>query len=358
MIALIFSLLISLNSNVLENISKKDIEKKLKALKKIDINSDKVNFSLMGDLEGTSIILKVRDRVSGNKLAVFKPASGSTNYRAEIAAFRLSKYLDFYVYPPSIKASLNVETLKKVKNIIENKKFKKVYGKHNKAIEAKIKNQKEILKKINELIKNKKPLVGALKTWIYNLQFCTELGTLKALKKHKVYKYLSLKGPKIPKKEIIKLKQCSKLFKPHGCVIGYVYLDELAKDLSSIILLDAILSNRDRFPGGNVHFRSVTKDVKIKEKEKIFPIARLFSLDNGAMLKNVSNLKNLKYNVSRFNKNHIEKLKELKTKEDKEIKKILFINDEELKIFKKNLENTISYIKELNKKYKNKIYFL
>lgn len=358
MIVLILSLLLSLNSNVLEDISKKDIENKLKTLNKIDINSNKVKLSLMGDLEGTSIILKVRDKVSGNKLAVFKPTSGSTNHRAEIAAFNLSRYLGFYIYPPTIKASLNVETLKKVKKIIENKSFKKVYGKHNKAIEAKVKNQKEIIKRINKLIKENKPLEGALKAWIYNLQFSTELGNLNSLKKHQVYKYLSLKGPEIPQKKLIKLKQCSKLFKPYGCIVGYVYIDELAKDLSSMILIDTLLSNRDRFPGGNVHFRAVTDDIKIKEKEKIFMIARLFSLDNGAMLKDVNNLKELKYNISRFNKSHIEKLKKLKLKKDKKIKEILYINDEELKIFKKNLESTLSYIDKLKEKYKDKIYFL
>jgi virulence-associated protein VapD len=356
MILLILSLLINLYP--IEKISQKDIEEKIKKLESIDINSDEYLLSLMDDLEGTSIIIKIKDK-NKNNIAVFKTNTGSTNYRGEFASFKLANLVGFNIYSPTIISYLNSNSLKKIKDILESTKFEKFYGeKHKLHMKRKEENRKIFIQELNNYIEKDEKLYGALKSWLNNISFYVPLGSYKAFKKHEAYKYLSLKAPQPPRKKI-NLKQCTKLFEPYACTTGTLYLDDLAKDLSSMLVMDEVLSNRDRFPGGNIHFRSLTEDIIKKENKDIeYPVARILSLDNGAVLGNESDLKILKENVSRFNKNHILKLRDILNNKDLENQqKELYLNDEEFKIFRTNLKKTLEYIDSLEQKYKEKIWF-
>lgn len=317
----------------------------------VDINSDDLSLSLMGNLEGRSIIIKIKDK-DGNKLGVFKPNSGSTLYRGEYASSKLAMLAGLSdIYPPTEIECMNVGTQKKVRTLLAKNNFSTI---------KKEENRLTLLQEITRNIEKKEPLCGAYKDWINNLQFYYDMGTLDNLKKHSVFKYMQATGPQPPHKKV-NMKQCTELLEPKGCFVGFGYADEMAKDMSSMMLIDAVMGDSDRFPGGNVHFRSIDGNVLSKNNTSMFGHSRLFCLDNGATLRpqDTTGLDTLKKSgVSRFLKPVVEKLKELKSSKKEDVISELKITPEEYEIFKADLDQTVEYINKLEKKYKKKLYFL
>ena len=299
-----------------------------------DINSSDVTLSLMGNLEGRSIIVKVKD-LQGNKLGVFKPTSGSTLYRGEYASYMLGVITGVKeLYPETSIECMDVAAQKKVRKLVADAQFSTI---------VKEENRLTILQEITRNIEKKETLCGAYKPWINNMQFYYEMGTLDNLKKHSVFKYMKAKGPMPPHKKFL-IKQCTQLVEPKGCLEGNGYIDQMANDMSTIMLLDAVMDNRDRFPGGNLHFIVTNKQ------------ARLFSLDNGAVLKpeDKTGLDILKKSgVSRFNKKVVQKLKELKNTSKQEVIDKLKLSPEEYEIFKSNLDATLEYVEKNLNFFKN-----
>ncbi len=325
-----------------------------------DINSNDVEIKLMGDLEGRSMIFKIKDE-NGKNIAVFKPTSGSTFYRGEYASYKLAKLVGLGdIYSTTELSYMTPKTQKKVLAIVENIKFNKDYGQErNKDIKQKEENRKIIVEELKRNIETKKNLDGALKSWVDNLMFYYSLGNKDGFKKSKIYQYLKATGPQAPHTAFI-LSQCTQLFEPKGCVDGWAYKDEVAKDISSIVLLDAVIGNSDRFSGGNLHFTSIDGDIETKKGLRIFKKARLFSLDNGAVLRpndrtGLNTLKELK--VTRFIKEHVQELQKIKEMDDTTLRKELGLGPEEFMIFRKNLVLVLSYIEELQEKHKEKIWF-
>jgi hypothetical protein len=316
-----------------------------------DINSDDLSLSLMGNLEGRSIIIKIKDK-DGKKLGVFKPNSGSTLYRGEYASYKLAAMTGISdIYPPTQIECMNVGTQKKIRTLLAKNNFSTI---------KKEENRLTLLKEITRNIEKKVPLCGAYKVWINDLQFYYEMGTLDNLKKHSVFKYMLATGPQPPHKRT-EIKQCTELVEPKGCYVGFGYADEMAKDMSSIMLIDAVMGDSDRFPGGNVHFRSIDGNVVNRNNTFMFGRSRLFCLDNGAVLKpqDTTGLDTLKRSgISRFLKTVVLKLKELKDAKKEDVINELKITPEEYEIFKSNLDQTVEYINKLEKRYKRKLYFL
>jgi hypothetical protein len=337
----------------LEDSSREFVKEELKKIDQVDLNHGELIFDLMGDLEGRSIILKIKDK-DKKTIGVFKPSSGSTLHRGEYASFKLASAIDFNAYSPAALKSIDPKNQNRIIQLLESIVFDKNHGEQfKKDIITKERNRKIILEELKQNIKTEQPLDGVYKTWIKNISFYMPLGTIKGLKKHPVYKYLNYKAKKVPHKKTV-LKQCTKIFKPTGCTSGFAYLDELTKDMSTIILLDSVIGNADRFPGGNLHFRALNdKDVDTKPEERDFKEIRLLSLDNGAVLKpndktGLNTLKTLK--ISKFVKEHVQKLKNLQNKKDPELRQELGLSPEEFVVFKSNLKETLEYIDSLEKK--------
>ncbi|MEI6092376.1 MAG: hypothetical protein WCQ47_01685 [bacterium] len=317
------------------------------------LNSDNVSLSLMGSLEGRSIILKVKDK-DGKNIGVFKPSSGSTLCHGEYASYKLAQMVGLDIYPKTSLEYLNIKTQKKVVSLLKKTNFKDVS-------ERKEENRKIILEELNRNIQTNTKLEGAFKPWYINFQFYKGLGTKIGVSSHKIYKYLHADQPQLQKNKVLKLEQCTQMLEPKGCTIGYVFADDLAKDFSSMLLIDAVMGNNDRFPGGNVHFKAVPGSEVIQKPGKLFfKSARLFSLDNGAVLKPADKtaLNILKeFKVSRFVKTYVEKLYEIDKMDNATLRKELSLSPEEFEIFKQNLKDLLQYIDALKKQYKQKIWF-
>lgn len=338
--------------------SKKNLENNLNIINNFEINDSSNILSLLNDLEGTSIIIKVKNKDNKN-IGVFKTNSGNNLAQGEYAMFKLAYLINFNIYPASKLTSLNITSLKKVKTLLENIKFDKFYGnKHINHMKAKENNRLTMIKYIENLIQENKNLDGVFKAWVNNLQFYLGLGTLDNFKKHRIYKYLKHNSKLLPEEPFI-IEQCTKLLKPIGCTYGNTNFKQLAYDMSSILVLDSILGNRDRFPGGNLHFYAIDDLLDTKENNtRTYLNSRLFSLDNGAVLKNsaYSNTKLLEQlSISKFVKHHIDSLKELRKNEN--LKELLKLDDTYFNILINNYDNTLNYIKILQQKYGNKIWF-
>lgn len=327
-------------------------------LDQIDINSKDVQIKLMGELEGRSMIFKIKD-ADGKNLAVFKPNSGSTLFKGEYASYKLSRLLGLEIYSPTRIAYMTPETQKKALSLVESVKFNRKKGEWKKDLEVKEENRKIIAAELKRNIEKAKNLDGALKIWIDNLMFYTPLGTKKGLRQNRIYRHLKASGPQPPHTAFI-LSQCTSIFEPKGCVEGWGYKDEVAQDMSSILVLDAVLGNSDRFAGGNLHFTSTDGDVETKKGMRIFKKARLFSLDNGAVLrpKDRTGYKNLtELEITRFAKPFVQELKELKKMDESKLRKELGIGPEEFEVFKANLDITLAYIDEMHGIYKEDVWF-
>lgn len=98
--------------------------------------------------------------------------------------------------------------------------------------------------------------------------------------------------------------------------LGKTSLYEAARDFSNILVMDAIIGNEDRFPGGNLHFRSRSNSYSTKSKKIFLKEPGLFSLDNESSFRGDDHkaLLILEEYVSKFDHSLITKLKDLKTR--------------------------------------------
>jgi hypothetical protein len=97
---------------------------------------------------------------------------------------------------------------------------------------------------------------------------------------------------------------------------GNTTLPAAARDFSSMMVVDTLIGNEDRFPGGNTFFRSVTTTHHEDGNTVNFDQARLYSLDNEAAFKgrgpaSTFSAKDLKDRVFRFERQLIDKLRTL-----------------------------------------------
>ena len=89
-----------------------------------------------------------------------------------------------------------------------------------------------------------------------------------------------------------------------------------ARDFSNMMVVDTLIGNEDRFPGGNMFFRSVDTSHRVVNDSVIFDNVRLFSLDNEAAFKGATPAtthaaRDLADHVSRFDAEMIGKLRAL-----------------------------------------------
>ena len=86
---------------------------------------------------------------------------------------------------------------------------------------------------------------------------------------------------------------------------GDTSLLQAARDFSNMMVIDVLIGNEDRFPGGNAFFRSTATSHDREGDAVVFEDVRLFSLDNEAAFKAASATsthaaRDLKAHVSRF----------------------------------------------------------
>lgn len=254
-----------------------ELDRSAARVERFDIDAEGNGFKLLGDFEGTTIIFKVYDS-SGATAGGLKLPSRYSNYRGEIASYRIARFLGVTIFPATVPKSLDAATAARLAAILEAKAFRTDRDDHHqRAIKTKEENRLAALR----TLRGETGVEGCFKEWVENIQFVSEIGTRSALGAHPVMKYLKAGGP-LPPEGAARLKQCTYLMSEKGCFSGEIEWRRLARDISDMMLVDALAGNLDRFPGGNVHMRSLD-GVRKKVKGGVrFPRVEILALDNGA----------------------------------------------------------------------------
>lgn len=244
----------------------------------LDLNGPGTVFRAMGEIEGTSMIIKVKDAETMENVAVIKTSSSNTRTWAEVYAHRLSTFLCFGELVPDV-ADLELETgaLQKIAEVLEDISYRDV---------AKEERRQRVLREVRRAVRGEEYFAGAMKPWLGAFMFHGGLGQRDSLGNHPVMRHLSARGAQ-PDDTLVELRQYTRLYEPRGTHRGRIVMWQLAADLSDIMLMDALMSQNDRFPGANLHFISEA-GTRVEDGERRgYPIfdmgtVRLLALDNGA----------------------------------------------------------------------------
>lgn len=246
----------------------------------LDLNGVATTFDTLRDFDGTSIIIKVEDADNGDNLAVIKTTSSNTRVDAEIYAFRLATFLGFAdIVAPTSPVVLDAGGIEKVLSLIADREYDDSY---------KERQRRELVAELEQLIEDGGIYQGAIKPWINGMQQHPGLGHRESFGDQPVVEYLRATGP-LPDATITELRNITRLY-GDGLYYGEIPMNQLAQDLSNLMLMDSLMGQNDRFAGGNVHYRSVTGEV-IDEGEHngrgrhFLGDVRLLALDNGAALR-------------------------------------------------------------------------
>lgn len=281
----------------------------------IDLEGDGTLFRAMGEMEGTSMIIKVKRADTEENIGVIKTSSSNTRTWAEVYAHRLSTYLGFGDLVPDVAhVELGVGALEKIIAVLEGTRF---------ADDAKERRRQRVLREVRAAQHEGTVFVGAMKPWLSAFMFHGGLGQRDSLAAHPVMQTLRARGDQ-PTDEPVELRQFTRLYEPRGTYIGELTMAQLASDLSSIMLMDALMAQNDRFPGANLHFISTEGTREDSGERRGYPIfslgaVRLLALDNGAALRseNGSGLSDLAGSttsgtrVERFDRHAVERLRAL-----------------------------------------------
>lgn len=242
--------------------------------------------------EGTSILFLLRDS-EGRKLGVLKPSSGNTSCHGEVAFFRLALLLGVpdlvgltvpYSYPsarlPALRARLSGKVFAGVKE----------------------RSRRRLLAGIDARIGSGDSLPVAIGTWQPAMTYWRKAGNLQSRgydPENPLARHLLAEEPQPPRSPFL-VRQFSRLTSPLGLYTGSAPTHRLASELSTIMLLDALVANVDRFPGGNLHVRSrsgrarVLREAVRGKDGRVVTHARVdlgevsfLALDNGATLRTV-----------------------------------------------------------------------
>ncbi|PCI38896.1 MAG: hypothetical protein COB53_04120, partial [Elusimicrobia bacterium] len=148
-------------------------------LQSFDLSDSRTGLSLLGGLQGTSMILKVKDW-AGQTIGVFKPTSGNTLHSAEIAAYRLCRRLELPVCAPTVPKTIESEQLDQFAQLLEGIEFTPQKGeRHAGHLAMKERFRRAML----DRLANVDSMDGAFKSWINPLILYQPLGSLADLKK-------------------------------------------------------------------------------------------------------------------------------------------------------------------------------
>jgi len=271
-------------------------------MRAMDINGSKAySFKANAGFEGTSVWVKVKN-ADGKTVAMFKPTNSNTYHRGEVFTYQMAKLLGTEdLYPVSILVELDQKGCKKFNAALEGVTFKG----------PKDANRKKLMKRCAS-----GKLEGVVKEWVPDFVFFSAISTSAKLQKHSIYRALQRTGafPEKGKTQAVQTK--THLYKPDNCkeavYKGVIEVEQLAKDLSDVLIMDVLNANEDRFPGANIEFHSLGKAVETKPCQFDFGPSRLFSLDNGATFKGTASngfvdfTRRLK--ISRFRKETYDRL--------------------------------------------------
>ncbi len=266
--------------------------------------SDEYSIELPPEIQGMTLWLKFRNG-EGKTAAALKFSTMSTWHRAEVFAYQMGKLLGVAeLFPATMVFELGPKGRKKFKE-----RLGKTTYKQNK--------EKARLTFLHRCERGK--VQGALKMWVKDFQFTSALGKTDRVKALPLGKYIQHTGGWPEASDWFDVRQQTRYYGPESCRVthytGRMWYPRLSRDFVDMLVVDVLFGNTDRFPGGNVFFRSLTGGRQIDECTFDLGDTVLFSLDNGSgFVQNGNRADHWFYRelkVSRFSRRTYERLKAL-----------------------------------------------
>ncbi len=250
-------------------------------LQNLDLDDADLEFERLGGTTATNWSVKK----DGQTVADLKCTSGNTNHHGAVIAYRLGRELGFNIYPVAVYLDIDLA--------IDGRRFKEQCAlKEWSTVFTQYYWTRETF--TNTDSRAKRELIGALKC-----------GHSKPEENDafEFYAKSAYGDPKIPGERRVEYR-------------GDTRLLNAAKDFSNMMVIDTLIGNEDRFPGGNTFFRSVTTNADEFQGGFKFENVRIFSLDNEAAFKgrgpaSTHSARDLTQQVSRFDDDMIAKLRRL-----------------------------------------------
>lgn len=250
-------------------------------LQALDLDDSELTFDGLGGTTATNWSVKR----NGNRVADLKCTERNTNHLGAVITYRLGQALDFNIYPVAVFVDVN------------------------RTINGKMVNEQCALKE----------WASVLTQYYWTRQTFTETDSEA---KQRLAAALQCDQPKPLADDVFNYSARSAFGNPKPAGAGRVRysgqttLPDAARDFSNMMVVDALIGNEDRFPGGNIFFRSVTTRFIEKDGRYRFDDVRLYSLDNEAAFKGRGPLsthaaKDLQAFLWRFDANMIAKLRVL-----------------------------------------------
>ena len=324
------------------------LDAKEHVLSQIDLESDDIRLKLLRSFEGFSILVKVQRRLrplgksdAWETVAAFKTSSGNTYAPGEVATYRLGRFLGHDIYPVTVPRTLGPRALDKLLARIEKKQYS---------------GWKEIsrLKVLWALRKHRRtgtPYTGVLKEWVVGFNYVYSSGFEHFPSRFRLARHLDRRRPQPPRRHL-EFRVNDVIYFEHGMYVADTTYFDLARDVSSMIVIDALTGQHDRWPGANIHFRlfSGRRFRKVRHKRFVGGPARLFCLDNGATFQYPSrSITTLRTYVSRFDRRLIARLADLAAWVERDppaVQRWLTINDRAFALFRRLLTRTADIVHE------------
>ncbi len=328
-------------------------------LKDIAVNSDKYNYQQLRAGNTTPDAWILTDKISQKRIAVLKCTSGNNYAPADIATYKLGRKLNFPIYPVAVKFNIDKQLASKLKTHPQTCALKEYLTNwsimHWKA-----------QANLNKVIQQ-----GRYSTYRLSNSFLNPKGDNQYLVQTIMCEnnLQTLQGKMIKLTSGVKTSQNGDPIQNRSATIFTstpVSLIDTAKEFSNLMLIDAVIGNGDRFPGGNLEFRSSINQSRIIAKQTVEIInPRLSSMDVGLSFKGWDNSWakiELGYYVRRFDPKMIANLKTLQDQLNRLTEKDLqgewsFLNFKTqfnprmtaVTYLKKNIQWTLDFVQRVQK---------
>ncbi len=250
-------------------------------LRTLDLDDADLAFKRLGGTTASNWSVTM----SGKRLADLKCTEGNTNHKGAVVAYRLGRALDFNIYPVAVYRDVN----------------RQVAG-----------------RRVDEQC--------ALKEWasVLTQYYWTRdtFANTDSRDKQNLSAALQCRQAKPTADDpfVYFARSAYGHPKPDGAgrvrYSGTASLLDAARDFSNMMVIDVLIGNEDRFPGGNLFFRSVTTSYTEEDGQFRFADARVYSLDNEASFKgrgpsSTHAARDLKNHVWRFDADMLARLRRL-----------------------------------------------
>ena len=221
-----------------------------KYLLALDLDDPALEFERLGGTTSTNWSV----RRGGMPVANLKCSRGNTNHHGAVVAYRLGKLLGFNIYPVAVYRSVDAT----------------IAGRHFRE-QCVLKSWSSVFTQYywtretftDPDARRKSALTAALR--------CDQARPVETER----FQYVASSkfgDPRLPGRDRV-------LYRGESSLLS------AARDFSSMMVVDALIGNEDRFPGGNTFFRSVNTSFLRDGNSVVFENARLYSLDNEATFK-------------------------------------------------------------------------